>query len=172
MRRSVVAVLAGIFFLPGLGLLPPAAAQSQSTPPKNTPAQHSPAKQKTTTGSAAKKKKRKPVSPRVRRVRQAFVASASLRPMAQQLLQDRTPTAYSGVEAYARRHSKRMREHSPGSSLATRVPSITTTRKPSTRSTGPRLERVNLETTLHITWALLPEHRAQPGGSVHPRRFQ
>ena len=106
MRRSVVAVLAGIFFLPGLGFLPPAAAQSQSTPPKSTPPQHSPAKRKTTTGSAAKKKKRKPVSPRVRRVRQAFVASASLRPMAQQLLQDRTPTAYSGVEAYARRHSK------------------------------------------------------------------
>jgi soluble lytic murein transglycosylase len=42
----------------------------------------------------------------VRRVRQAFVASASLRPMAQQLLQDRTPTAYAGVEAYARRHPK------------------------------------------------------------------
>jgi soluble lytic murein transglycosylase len=42
----------------------------------------------------------------VRRVRQAFVASASLRPMAQQLLQDRTPVAYAGVEAYARRHAK------------------------------------------------------------------
>ncbi len=42
----------------------------------------------------------------MRRVKQAFVASASLRPMAQQLLQDRTPAAYAGVEAYARRHSK------------------------------------------------------------------
>jgi len=42
----------------------------------------------------------------VRRVRQAFVASASLRPMAQQLLQDRTPSAYAGVEAFARRHPK------------------------------------------------------------------
>jgi soluble lytic murein transglycosylase len=42
----------------------------------------------------------------VSRVRRAFVASASLRPMAQQLLQDRTPTAYAGVEAYARRHPK------------------------------------------------------------------
>ncbi len=46
------------------------------------------------------------MSPRVRRARQAFVASASLRPMAQQLLQDRTPTAYAGVEAYARRHAR------------------------------------------------------------------
>ena len=46
------------------------------------------------------------MSPRVRRVRQAFVASADLRAMAEQLLQDRTPTAYAGVEAYARRHAK------------------------------------------------------------------
>ena len=39
-------------------------------------------------------------------MRQAFVASASLRPMAQQLLQDRTPAGYAGVEAYARGHAK------------------------------------------------------------------
>jgi soluble lytic murein transglycosylase len=38
-------------------------------------------------------------------MRQAFVASASLRPMAQQLLQDRSLPAYAGVEAYARVHS-------------------------------------------------------------------
>jgi soluble lytic murein transglycosylase len=37
-------------------------------------------------------------------MRQAFVASASLRPMAQQLLQDRSLAAYNGVEAYA--HTK------------------------------------------------------------------
>ncbi len=46
------------------------------------------------------------MSPRVRRIRQAFVASTTLRPMAQQLIQDRTPAAYSGVEAYARAHTK------------------------------------------------------------------
>jgi soluble lytic murein transglycosylase len=46
------------------------------------------------------------VSPRVRRMRQAFVASASLRPMAQQLLQDRSLPAYAGVEAFARSHAK------------------------------------------------------------------
>ncbi len=39
-------------------------------------------------------------------MRQAFVASASLRPMAQQLLQDRSLPAYTGVQAYARAHSK------------------------------------------------------------------
>ena len=46
------------------------------------------------------------MSPRVRRIRQAFVASATLRPMAQQLIQDRTPAGYAGVEAYARAHAK------------------------------------------------------------------
>jgi soluble lytic murein transglycosylase len=38
-------------------------------------------------------------------MRQAFVASASLRPMAQQLLQDRSLAAYAGVNAYAHAHA-------------------------------------------------------------------
>ena len=37
---------------------------------------------------------------------EAFVASATLKPMARQLIQDRTPAAYAGVQAYAVRHSK------------------------------------------------------------------
>jgi soluble lytic murein transglycosylase len=39
-------------------------------------------------------------------MKQAFVASTTLRPMAAQLLQDRTPAAYSGVESFARTHAK------------------------------------------------------------------
>jgi soluble lytic murein transglycosylase len=46
------------------------------------------------------------MSPRVRRIRQAFVASTTLRPMAQQLILDRSPAGYAGVETYARAHSK------------------------------------------------------------------
>jgi soluble lytic murein transglycosylase len=42
----------------------------------------------------------------MQRMHEAFVASASLKPMARQLLQDHTPAAYAGVEAYARRHAK------------------------------------------------------------------
>ena len=125
MRRFAVAAYAGIFSLIALGVPRPACAQSDA--PKSTPSAPSTASS-ANKASAAKPKsltpkdgakpahaKRKPaahssrrrkVSPRVRRVRQAFVASASLRPMAQQLLQDRTPTAYAGVEAYARRHAK------------------------------------------------------------------
>lgn len=45
-------------------------------------------------------------TPRSRRMHAAFIASTSLKPMAQQLLQDRTPAAYAGVEAYARRHTQ------------------------------------------------------------------
>jgi soluble lytic murein transglycosylase len=52
------------------------------------------------------RKRARPSSPRVRRIHQAFVASSSLKPMAQQLLQDRTPAAYAGVESYARRHAQ------------------------------------------------------------------
>jgi soluble lytic murein transglycosylase len=39
-------------------------------------------------------------------MRQAFVASTTLRPMAQQLLQDRSLAAYAGVEGYARAHAR------------------------------------------------------------------
>jgi soluble lytic murein transglycosylase len=130
-RRFAVAVFAGIFFLLCLGFLSLAFAQSESSQPavaapapntatESTPATNIPAKKPaanappTKTAPAKRKaaatsttnKKKKAISPRVRRVRQAFVASASLRPMAQQLLQDRTPTAYAGVEAYARHHPK------------------------------------------------------------------
>jgi len=116
-RRFAVVVLAGTFFPLSLGILAPAFGQSQSAAPaapsvpvKSAAAKDAAPKKKatasTSTRKTSSKKKRKTISPRVRRVRQAFVASASLRPMAQQLLQDRTATAYAGVEAYARRHSK------------------------------------------------------------------
>jgi soluble lytic murein transglycosylase len=51
-------------------------------------------------------KKRRRTSPRLRRLHRAFVASTRLKPMAEQLLQNRTPAAYAGVEAYARHHAK------------------------------------------------------------------
>jgi soluble lytic murein transglycosylase len=105
-RRFAVVVFAGTFFLLWLGFLQAAVAQSNSSSSvKSGPARATTGKKKTA-GSTSTKKKRKKISPHVRRVRQAFVASASLRPMAQQLLADRTPSAYAGVEAFARRHPK------------------------------------------------------------------
>ncbi len=97
---------------------PPASPETKSgKPPKPAPHKASAVANKTASKKAGQKKAtsskktgsakhRKPVSPRIRRARAAFVASANLRLMAQQLLQDRTPTAYAGVEAYARRHAK------------------------------------------------------------------
>jgi soluble lytic murein transglycosylase len=115
-RRFAVVVFAGTFCLLWLSFLQPAAAQSDSSPSvTGVPVKSAPAKRnatratsgkKKTTASTSTRKKRKKISPHVRRVRQAFVASASLRPMAQQLLADRTPSAYAGVEAFARRHPK------------------------------------------------------------------
>lgn len=63
-------------------------------------------KKTTKNGKTTTSTRRKRSSPRLRRMHQAFVASATLKPMAQQLIQDRTPAAYSGVQAYAVRHSK------------------------------------------------------------------
>jgi len=49
--------------------------------------------------------RRKVPSPKVRRMARAFVASADLKVMARQLVENRTPAAYAGVEEYARRHA-------------------------------------------------------------------
>jgi len=81
----------------------PAPKKSPAAPSKATGA--TPAKKPGPTHAAAARRKR-PMSPRVRRIRQAFVASTTLRPMAQQLIQDRSAPGYAGVEAYARAHAK------------------------------------------------------------------
>ena len=60
----------------------------------------------TSTHKKSARKRSKRSSPRLRRMRQAFVASANLKPMARQLLQDRSPAAYAGVESFAQRHAK------------------------------------------------------------------
>jgi soluble lytic murein transglycosylase len=58
-----------------------------------------PAKKKTPTQNAQTTRK-------LGHIKRAFVASAELRPMAQQFLENRTPQAYAGVEAYAHKHAK------------------------------------------------------------------
>jgi soluble lytic murein transglycosylase len=58
-----------------------------------------------TSSKAATAHKKKPASHRVIRLHQAFVASSSLKPMAQQLIQDRTPAAYAGVQSFATSHA-------------------------------------------------------------------
>jgi soluble lytic murein transglycosylase len=97
----VVLWLSGTFFL---CFVPHSAAQTSSSRAK--PSAKSKTDKKGAKSGARKHKNKKRMTPRVRRIRRAFVASSDLRPMARQLLQDRTPAGYAGVEAYARRHAK------------------------------------------------------------------
>ena len=85
---------------------PATAEHPDNQPPKFPTKPATPPKKPATTTHRTATTKKHPLSPRVRRIRQAFVASATLRPMAQQLILDRTPAAYAGVEAYARAHAK------------------------------------------------------------------
>jgi len=65
---------------------------------KSAAKSHKPASRAGTASRAAR-------AARTARIRQAFVASTELRPMAQQLANLRTPEAYAGVTAYARKHT-------------------------------------------------------------------
>ena len=81
----------------------PAGFSLQVSKKKSSSTKSSSAKSKKAAAEAQKKAlaKRK-----LGHIKRAFVASADLRPMAQQLLENRTPQAYQGVEAYARKHAK------------------------------------------------------------------
>ena len=92
----VAVVLAALTSSPALVVETPAHAQATKSHP---------AKKKGGVKNTASRR-RKRSSPRLRRIHQAFVASATLKPMARQLIQDRTPPAYAGVQAYAVRHSR------------------------------------------------------------------
>jgi soluble lytic murein transglycosylase len=78
-----------------------ASAAQTSSSPRRRPASQAHSQKK----GAAGKKRRAAASLRVRRLNRAFVASAALKPMARQLLDNRSPAAYAGVEAYARQHA-------------------------------------------------------------------
>ena len=91
-------------------------AHKTSAAAKHTPAKQTAAKPaakvnklkktgKGATPAASRKSLKMKVSPeKVRRLKRAFVASADLKVMARQLVQNRTPAAFNGVEDYARRH--------------------------------------------------------------------
>lgn len=53
---------------------------------------------------SAKSRKSTAKARKLQHIHRAFIASADLKPMAQQLLQFRSAQAYAGVEAYARKH--------------------------------------------------------------------
>ncbi len=59
---------------------------------------------KTATTAKSRAAQRAALQRRLKKVNRAFVASSSLKPMARQLFENRTPAAYAGVEAYAAKH--------------------------------------------------------------------
>jgi len=91
----------------------PAQTSSASGQPKKS-SSSSASKKKTGTphngkSSSSKAKKHAPrkksTAARTIKLHKSFVASSELRPMARQLIEYRTPAAYTGVEAYADKHA-------------------------------------------------------------------
>jgi len=100
------------FLLASAVLCAPSYATTQS---KKTTSSHTSTSKKSTTksssakSSASKKKSKQKLTPaqlaRIRKMNRTFVASSELKPMAKQLLENRTKPAYAGVEAYATKHA-------------------------------------------------------------------
>jgi soluble lytic murein transglycosylase len=105
-RFFLFALLLTVVVCPGMPAngqtaAPQTASDSSSPKPKPTAKKKAaPTAKKKTTRAKSRRN-----TPRFHRMHQAFVASATLKPMAMQLLQNRTPAAYAGVEGFARKHS-------------------------------------------------------------------
>jgi len=89
-----------------------APVSATTTQTKKSTGSHTSSSSKKSTSSktnASKKKKKQALTPaqlaRIRRMNRTFVASSDLKPMAKQLLDNRSKPAYAGVEAYASKHA-------------------------------------------------------------------
>ncbi len=107
--RFTATTLAALLLLQGSGL---PAQTSSSTAAKSQRSTSSTSKKKKGTTSSGKKgtpakkghPRKKSTASRTIKLHKTFVASSDLRPMAQQLIEFRSPAAYAGVEAYANKH--------------------------------------------------------------------
>ena len=104
--RFPVFLLASVLLLPGARFAAQDSASSASSTHKKTTATHkaSSASHKKTASTRSHHRK-KVTAARAHKMKRVFVASADLRPMAHQLIELRTPAAYSGVENYAHTHA-------------------------------------------------------------------
>ncbi len=82
----------------------PASHSSSSQTRASKSSTHASSKSKHSTASASHTARHSKPTPQSIRLTSAFVASAQLRPMAQQLAATRSPAAYAGVENYAAAH--------------------------------------------------------------------
>jgi soluble lytic murein transglycosylase len=111
---GVLAALMAVYPVAGQSAAGSSSQTGSSTTQKKTSAQTrssaAGSAKKSTKSSKSRKKTRTRSSraaraARTARIKQAFVASTELRPMAQQLATLRTPAAYAGVTKYAHQHS-------------------------------------------------------------------
>ena len=107
------AIRLAVFLLAGLLLAPGALLRAQDTgSSSSSPAHKKTASTHKSTGTTAHKKttsnshhRKKVTAARAHKMNRVFVASSDLRPMARQLVEFRTPAAYTGVENYAHAHA-------------------------------------------------------------------
>src|SRR5271165_4742409 len=113
--RLVAVFLACLLVLQGSGLSaqdttsapPKKKSTSATTTQKSTTAHKSSttAHKKTTTAQSSHRPRKKVTATRAHQMKRTFVASSDLRPMARQLIELRSPPAYTGVENYAHAHA-------------------------------------------------------------------
>ncbi|MGB7553276.1 MAG: tetratricopeptide repeat protein, partial [Candidatus Korobacteraceae bacterium] len=106
-RRFQIVVLATLLVVLGIGAR---AQDSASTARKKKSAASTTAHKSTKssgkkTASTHHAPRKRVTAARAHNLKRTFVASSDLRPMAQQLVQFRTPAAYAGVETYAHSHA-------------------------------------------------------------------
>jgi soluble lytic murein transglycosylase len=100
--RLLVALLVCVIVFTGSGFV---AQDSTTPPPKKKTKSSSTQKPSASAKSSAHKPRKKVTAARAHQMKRSFVASNDLRPMARQLVEFRTPAAYTGVENYAHTHA-------------------------------------------------------------------
>ena len=113
LSRLIAYSLAVLLLLEGSGLPAQTTASPSSTSPssdssatkKSSKVPSSATSQKKSTAKKSHAPRKKATAARTIKLHKSFVASSDLRPMAQQLIDYRTPAAYAGVENYATKHA-------------------------------------------------------------------
>src|SRR5271169_3852382 len=113
--RAIANFLAAVLLLQGSGLpaqsstladkKPQSGTSSSSKKKKKTSGSANSTGQKKSTSKKGHAPRKKSTAARTIKLHKSFVASSDLRPMARQLIEFRTPAAYTGVENYASKHA-------------------------------------------------------------------
>jgi soluble lytic murein transglycosylase len=112
--RAIANFLAAVLLLQGSGLPAQSSTSADRKPQSGTSSSSKKKKASSSANSTGQKKstskkghapRKKSTAARTIKLHRSFVASSDLRPMARQLIEFRTPAAYTGVENYASKHA-------------------------------------------------------------------